>query len=91
MGAFNQWVKGSFLETAGEPPNGHRGHEPALRRRRRHPRQLAARPGVPMPGGAGAIRPMELADIQKRSTRRRDAESRQLNLDILAAIGYKIG
>ena len=49
MGAFNQWVKGSPLEKPRKPPYRHGGHEPAFRRRRRHPRHLAARPGCPCP------------------------------------------
>jgi trans-AT polyketide synthase, acyltransferase and oxidoreductase domains len=66
MGAFNQWVKGSFLE----PPQSRRtvvvamnllfGAAVATRAN-----WLRAQ-GLALPGSAAAIRPMELAEIQRR-------------------------
>jgi PfaD family protein len=66
MGAFNQWVKGSFLEA----PANRRTVEVALNLLfgaavATRANWLRAQ-GIAIPAGAGAIRPLALADIQKR-------------------------
>jgi trans-AT polyketide synthase, acyltransferase and oxidoreductase domains len=66
MGAFNQWVKGSFLEA----PANRRTVEVAMNLL--FGAAVATRAnwlrgqGVSIPAGAGAFRPLELAAIQKR-------------------------
>jgi PfaD family protein len=65
MGAFNQWVKGSLLEkpenrrTVTVAMNLLLGAAVATRA------SWLRSQGIPLPGSAGAIRPMELADIRK--------------------------
>ncbi len=66
IGAFNQWVKGSFLE----PAENRRTVTVAMNLLFgaaviTRANWLRAQ-GLAIPGGAGAIRPMELAEIQKR-------------------------
>jgi PfaD family protein len=66
MGAFNQWVKGSFLEA----PANRRTIEVALNLLfgaavATRANWLRAQ-GIAIPAGAGAIRPLALAAIQKR-------------------------
>ena len=66
MGAFNQWAKGSPLE---KPEN---RRTVAVAMNLLFGAAVATRAtwlrsqGIPLPGGAGSIRPMELADIRKR-------------------------
>jgi PfaD family protein len=66
MGAFNQWAKGSFLEA----PQNRRTVEVAMNLL--FGAAVATRAswlrfqGIPIPGGAGAIRPMHLAEIRQR-------------------------
>jgi trans-AT polyketide synthase/acyltransferase/oxidoreductase domain-containing protein len=66
MGAFNQWVKGSFLEA----PANRRTVEVALNLLfgaavATRANWLRAQ-GIAIPAGAGAIRPLALEAIQKR-------------------------
>ena len=66
MGAFNQWAKGSFLEA----PQNRRAVDVAMNLLfgaavATRANWLRAQ-GIPIPGAAGTIRPMDLAEIRER-------------------------
>jgi trans-AT polyketide synthase, acyltransferase and oxidoreductase domains len=66
MGAFNQWAKGSFLEV----PQNRRTVDVAMNLLfgaavATRANWLRAQ-GIPISGAAGAIRPMDLAEIRER-------------------------